>query len=149
VTLQAGHRLDKSWSTGTTRRRDALFPPGSYRTAVRYLCKGIPRTTKGVVMRQGSRLGSVVSLATLALLILPFGAQASTNQAVTLAHWWQAKGNAKDSVGTDNGKLVGVGFGPGVKGGNDQAFAFYGGAHQVVFNKTGGNRGDGDFTFSF
>ena len=28
-------------------------------------------------------------------------------------HWWQAEGNANDSVGMDNGTLVGVTFGPG------------------------------------
>src|SRR5580658_640827 len=40
-------------------------------------------------------------------------------------HWWQANGNANDSVGTDNGTLVGVTFGPGVHG-TDQAFSFSG-----------------------
>jgi hypothetical protein len=99
-------------------------------------------------MRQGLRSGSIVSFAALALLIFPSGAGASAVSAPTPAHWWQAEGNANDSVGTDNGRLVGVGFGPGVIG-PDQAFSFTGGAHQVVFNKTGGNRRRGDFTFVF
>lgn len=99
-------------------------------------------------MRQGLRSGSIVSFAALALLVFPSGAGASAVSAPTPAHWWQAEGNANDSVGTDNGRLVGVGFGPGVIG-PDQAFSFTGGAHQVVFNKTGGNRRRGDFTFVF
>jgi Concanavalin A-like lectin/glucanases superfamily len=99
-------------------------------------------------MRQGLTLGSIVSVATLALLIFPSGAGASAVPAPTPAHWWQAEGNANDSVGTDNGRLVGVGFGPGVSG-TDQAFSFTGGAHQVIFNKTGGNRRRGDFTLVF
>ena len=99
-------------------------------------------------MRQGLRSGSVVSLAALALLIFPSGAGASAVSAPAPAHWWQAEGNAHDSVGTDNGRLVGAGFGPGVIG-PDQAFSFTGGADQVVFNKAGGNRHRGDFTFVF
>jgi Concanavalin A-like lectin/glucanases superfamily len=63
-------------------------------------------------------------------------------------HWWQAEGNANDSVGMDNGTLVGVTFGPGVDG-TDQAFSFGGAADQVVFNTDGGNPGTGDFTFAF
>lgn len=59
------------------------------------------------------------------------------------------QGNAADSVGRDDGKLVGVGFGPGVMGGTDQAFAFYNGARQVVFNRFGGNVAAGDYTFMF
>ena len=62
--------------------------------------------------------------------------------------WWQAEGNANDSVGMDNGTLVGVTFGPGVHG-SDQAFSFGGAADQVVFNTDGGNPGTGDFTFAF
>jgi hypothetical protein len=107
-------------------------------------------------MRRGFWLGSVVSLAVLMMLVLPFGAQASPTAAsshlrrgAVLTHWWQARGNATDSVGTDNGRLVGVGFGPGVKGGTDQAFAFYNGARQVVFNRFGGNVAGGDYTFMF
>lgn len=102
-------------------------------------------------MHQGLRLGSVVSLAALALLVVPSGAGASAIPALattTPAHWWQAEGNAKDSVGADNGRLVGAGFGPGVFG-PDQAFSFAGGGQRVVFNKSGGNRGRGDFTFAF
>ena len=62
--------------------------------------------------------------------------------------WWQAEGNANDSVGTDNGTLVGVTFGPGVNE-TDQAFSFGGAADQVVFNTDGGNPGTGAFTFAF
>ena len=72
--------------------------------------------------------------------------------APTPAHWWQAEGNANDTPGPgvppDNGTLKGAGFGPGVHG-TDQAFSFAGGRQSVVFNKTGGNRHRGDFTFSF
>ena len=64
------------------------------------------------------------------------------------AYWWQAEGNANDSVGMDNETLVGVTFGPGVYG-TDQAFSFGGTADQVVFNTDGGNRGTGAFTFAF
>ena len=64
------------------------------------------------------------------------------------AHWWQAEGNANDSVGTDNGTLVGVTFGPGVHG-TDQAFSFGGADDQVVFNTANGNPGTGDFTYAF
>ena len=53
-----------------------------------------------------------------------------------------------DSVGTDNGTLVGAGFGPGVLG-PDQAFSFAGGTQRVVFNKFGGNLRRADFTFAF
>jgi sialidase-1 len=63
-------------------------------------------------------------------------------------YWWQAEGNANDSVGMDNGTLIGVTFGPGVYG-TDQAFSFGGAADQVVFNADGGNRGTGAFTFAF
>jgi hypothetical protein len=63
-------------------------------------------------------------------------------------YWWQAEGNANDSVGMDNGTLVGVTFGPGVYG-TDQAFSFGGAADQVVFNTDGGNPGTGAFTFAF
>jgi sialidase-1 len=63
-------------------------------------------------------------------------------------HWWEAEGNANDSVGTDNGTLVGVTFGPGVHG-TDQAFTFGGAADQVVFNADDGNPGTGAFTFAF
>jgi Concanavalin A-like lectin/glucanases superfamily len=64
------------------------------------------------------------------------------------AHWWQANGNANDSVGMDDGTLDGVTFGPGVYG-TDQAFSFGGAADQVVFNTGGGNPGTGAFTFAF
>jgi hypothetical protein len=63
-------------------------------------------------------------------------------------HWWQAEGNANDSVGTDNGTLTGVTFAPGVSG-TDEAFSFGGADDQVVFNTDGGNPGTGDFTFAF
>ena len=64
------------------------------------------------------------------------------------AHWWQAEGNANNSVGTDNGTLVGVTFGPGVHG-TDQAFSFDGADDQVVFNTANGNPDTGDFTYAF
>jgi hypothetical protein len=107
-------------------------------------------------MRQGLRVGSVVSLAALAVLAVPFAAGASATpapaQAPAPAHWWQAEGNANDTPGPgvrpDNGTLKGAGFGPGVHG-TDQAFSFAGGGQRVVFNKSGGNRHRGDFTFSF
>ncbi len=63
-------------------------------------------------------------------------------------YWWPAEGNANDSVGMDNGTLVGVTFGPGVYG-TDQAFSFGGAADQVVFNTDGGNPGTDAFTFAF
>ncbi len=63
-------------------------------------------------------------------------------------HWWQAEGNANNSVGMDDGTLVGVTFGPGVSG-TDQAFSFGGAVDQVVFDADGGNPGTGDFTFAF
>jgi hypothetical protein len=63
-------------------------------------------------------------------------------------YWWQAEGTANDSMGMDNGTLVGVTFGPGVYG-TDQAFSFGGAADQVVFNTDGGNPGTGAFTFAF
>jgi Concanavalin A-like lectin/glucanases superfamily len=100
-------------------------------------------------MHQGLRLGSVVSLAALALLVVASGAGASAHTASAPAHWWQADGNAKDSVAHDNGRLGGgTGFGPGVYG-PDQAFSFAGRGQRVVFNKAGGNRGSGDLTFAF
>src|SRR5215469_9085256 len=105
-------------------------------------------------MHQGLKLGLVVSLAALALLVIPSGAAASAipAPAPAPAHWWQAEGNANDTAGSgvrpDNGKLKGAGFGPGVSG-TDQAFSFAGVGQQVVFNKAGGNRHRGDFTFSF
>jgi Concanavalin A-like lectin/glucanases superfamily len=64
------------------------------------------------------------------------------------ADWWQAEGNANDSVGTDNGTLVGVTFAPGASG-TDQAFSFGGAADQVVFDTAGGNPGTAAFTFAF
>jgi hypothetical protein len=107
-------------------------------------------------MRRGFWLGSIVSLAAPMMFVLPLSAQASPTAAsshlsrgAVLTHWWQARGNATDSVGADNGRLVGIGFGPGVKGGTDQAFAFYNGARQVVFNRFGGNLGRGDYTLVF
>jgi concanavalin A-like lectin/glucanase superfamily protein len=93
-----------------------------------------------------------VSLAVPALLILPssVGATTKPTPAAHLAHWWQARGNANDSVGIDNGTLLkGAGFGPGVYGPADQAFSFDGSGQGVMFNTVGGNRGRGDFTFAF
>src|SRR5271166_4884942 len=125
-------------ATHPLRRRRQMPRRRIFRLA---LCPGVPGRNEGVVMRRRFWLGSVLSLATLMMLVLPFGAQASPTAAsshlwrgAVLTHWWQARENATDSVGTDNGRLVGVGFGPGVKGGTDQAFAFYNGARQVVFN---------------
>jgi sialidase-1 len=105
-------------------------------------------------MGRGLRLGSIVSLAALAVLAVPSGAGASAvpAQAPVPAHWWQANGNANDTPATgvspDNGRLVGAGFGPGPSG-TEQAFTFAGGGQRVIFNKSGGNRGTGDFTFEF
>ena len=105
-------------------------------------------------MGRGLRLGSIVSLAALAVLAVPSGAGASAvpAQAPVPAHWWQANGNANDTPGAgvspDNGRLVGAGFGPGPSG-TEQAFTFAGGGQRVIFNKTGGNRGTGGFTFEF
>jgi hypothetical protein len=105
---------------------------------------------------------SLVAAAAAAVLALAVPAGASTGAAqispehagytaagaAMPAHWWQAEGNAKDSVGTDNGRLVGAGFGPGVLG-PDQAFSFADGGQRVVFNKSGANPGRGDFTLAF
>ena len=103
-------------------------------------------------MRQGFRLGTVVSLAAAGLLAVSPDAGASASPAPVPAHWWQAEGNASDTVGAgahpDNGMLKRAGFGPGVSG-TDQAFSFAGGGQQVVFNKHGGNRQRGDLTLSF
>ena len=103
-------------------------------------------------MRQGFRLGTVVSLAAAVLLAVSPDAGASASPAPVPAHWWQAEGNASDTAGPgvhpDNGTLKRAGFGPGVSG-TDQAFSFAGGGQQVVFSKTGGNRGTSDFTLSF
>jgi hypothetical protein len=105
-------------------------------------------------MRQGLKLGTAVSLAALATLVIPLGAGASAvpAQAPTPAHWWQADGNANDTPGLgfhpDNGTLEGAGFAPGPSG-TEQAFSFAGGGQQVVFNKFGGNRGTDAFTFAF
>jgi hypothetical protein len=108
--------------------------------------------TRKPIRRKLSLSFTILAAATaLVLPGLPFGAEAAAapaQQGAVLVHWWQAQGNAKDSVGEDNGTLDGVEFGPGVNGGTDQAF-FFGGSAQVVFNNTGGNRGRGDFTFSF
>jgi hypothetical protein len=66
----------------------------------------------------------------------------------SLTHWWQADGNAIDTVGVDNGTRFGVTFSPGVYG-TDQAFSFAGASDQVVFDTDGGNPGTGAFTFVF
>lgn len=78
----------------------------------------------------------------------PVPTQSPTPAPPSPTHWWQAEGNANDSVGTDNGTLVGVTFGPGVNG-TDQAFSFAGAADQVVFGTDGRNPGTGAFTFAF
>ena len=112
---------------------------------------------EGVRVRRGSgRLGSTVtvSVAALAVLVIPSGAGASAApvEAPTPAHWWQAGGSANDTpgpgIGPDNGTLEGAGFAPGPSGA-EQAFNFGGGGQQVVFNRVGGNRGTGAFTFAF
>lgn len=101
-------------------------------------------------MRRRLRTHRLLSVVAAPLVILSLAAAPSTSQARPLTHWWQAKGNATDSVGTDNGKLSGVTFGRGASGGNDRAFVFDGAANQqVVFNRRGGNPGLGDFTFAF
>ena len=99
-------------------------------------------------MHNIAKLGMVLSLGATVLLAMPSGAEGATLSSPSPAHWWQAEGNANDSVGTDTGTLVGVTFGPGLYG-TDQAFSFGGAADQVVFNKRGGNRGTGAFTFAF
>jgi hypothetical protein len=97
------------------------------------------------------KVGSIVSLAAVALLAVPSGAGAPAAAPVP-AHWWQAKGNAHDTPGpgarADNGRIMGAGFAPGPSG-TERAFSFAGRGQQVVFNKTGGNRGTGDFTLAF
>src|SRR4051794_19991175 len=101
-------------------------------------------------MRRRLRTRRLLSVVVAPLVILSLAAAPSTSQARPLAHWWQARGDATDSVGRDNGQLVGVTFGPGALGGNDRAFLFDGAAHQqVVFNRRGGNPGLRDFTFAF
>jgi hypothetical protein len=99
-------------------------------------------------MHKIAKLGMVISLGATMLLATPSGAEGATLSSPSPAHWWQAEGNANDSVGIDNGTLVGVTFGPGVFG-TDQAFSFAGAADQVVFNTRAGNRGTGAFTFAF
>jgi Concanavalin A-like lectin/glucanases superfamily len=94
-------------------------------------------------------VGTLTPVVTSAAASAGHQAHAQGTPAALLAHWWKALGNANDSVGVDNGTRQGAGFGPGVKGGSDQAFAFYNGANQVVFNKGGGNRRLADFTFAF
>ena len=101
-------------------------------------------------MHKIAKLGMVLSLGATVLLAMPSGADGATlsSSSPSPAHWWQAEGNANDSVGTDNGTLVGVTFGPGLYG-TDQAFSFAGAADQVVFNKRGGNPGTHAFTYEF
>ncbi len=99
-------------------------------------------------MHKIAKLGMVLSLGGTMLLATPSGAGAAPLSSPSPAHWWQAEGNANDSVGIDNGTLVGVTFGPGVHG-TDQAFSFGGASDQVVFNTRAGNRGTGAFTFAF
>jgi hypothetical protein len=63
-------------------------------------------------------------LAVVALAAVPASAGAST-----VIHWWKADGNANDSVGTNNGSLVGdTGFATGESG---QAFSFDGSGDYV------------------
>lgn len=99
-------------------------------------------------MQKLARLGMVLSLGGTVLLAMPSAAEGATLSSPSPAHWWQAEGNANDSVGVDNGTLVGVTFAPGVSG-TDQAFSFGGAADQVVFNNRAGNRGTGALTFAF
>jgi hypothetical protein len=106
-------------------------------------------------MRRLQVMGGIASAGLVAASLVmgaPSGAGASASPAPaatpTPAHLWHAEGNADDSVGADNGTLVGAGFGPGVLG-PDQAFSFAGGTQRVVFNKSGGNRRRGDFTLAF
>jgi hypothetical protein len=100
------------------------------------------------------RVGSIVSLAAVALLAVPSGAGASAvpARAPVPAHWWQADGSAHDTPGrgvrADNGQIMGAGFAPGPSGA-ERAFSFAGGGQEVVFSNTGGNRGTGEFTFEF
>jgi hypothetical protein len=106
-------------------------------------------------MRRLQVLAGIASAGLVAASLVmgaPAGAGASAipapAAAPTPAHLWHAEGNAADSVGADNGTLVGAGFGPGVLG-PDQALSFAGGGQRVVFNKFGGNRRRGDFTLAF
>jgi hypothetical protein len=106
-------------------------------------------------MRRLQVMGGIASAGLVAASLVmgaPSGAGASASPAPaatpTPAHLWHAEGNADDSVGADNGTLVGAGFGPGVLG-PDQAFSFAGGTQRVVFNQFGGNLGRGDFTLAF
>jgi hypothetical protein len=106
-------------------------------------------------MRRLQVMGGIASAGLVAASLVmgaPSGAGASAIPAraatPTPAHLWHAEGNADDSIGADNGTLVGAGFGPGVLG-PDQAFSFAGGTQRVVFNKSGGNRRRGDFTLAF
>lgn len=108
-------------------------------------------TTAGLVAAAAAAalaLAMPAGASTGAAQIRPEQAGHTATGAAMPAHWWQAEGNAKDSVGTDHGRLVGAGFGPGVLG-PDQAFSFAGGGQRVVFNKSGGNLGRGDFTLAF
>jgi Concanavalin A-like lectin/glucanases superfamily len=60
----------------------------------------------------------------LTVLLLSLFAAAPAEAAPTLHHWWKADGNANDSVGTNNGSLVGdTTFTTGVSG---QAFSIDG-----------------------
>ena len=60
--------------------------------------------------------------------------------------WWQAEGNAEDSVGGNDGTLSGATFAPGKVG---QAFNFDGDGASVSFGKSIGNFGSNDFTIAF
>lgn len=60
--------------------------------------------------------------------------------------WWQAEGNAEDSVGWNDGTLSGATFAAGKVG---QAFSFDGNGASVSFGKTIGNFSSNDFSISF
>jgi hypothetical protein len=80
-------------------------------------------------MRRLQVLAGIASAGLVAASLVmgaPSGAGASAIPAraatPTPAHLWHAEGNADDSVGADNGTLVGAGFGHGVLG-PDQALS--------------------------
>jgi hypothetical protein len=99
-------------------------------------------------MHKLGKLGMALSLGAGVLLAMPPGAGGSVLASRSPAHWWQAEGNANDSVGKDNGTLTGVTFASGVYG-TDQAFNFGGSGDEVMFNRSVGNAGNGAFTFEF
>ena len=89
--------------------------------------------------------GSVTSRdAVLAVVPLPVDCMTSPTN---LIHWWQAEGNASDSLGTANGIVSsGVTY---ISGQVANAFQFDGSRGQIDFGPDAGNFGVNDFTMSF